>query len=158
MKNFWNNDHPLAADNTRLYEQLVPQSGSCATVQGELLRAASKIAYDWYNNGWGCNNWSGAVVFLRTVVPKFALKRTPEEERAFDDALSTAYYYSHGEPCGISDVAADDVVTTIVAYVVQCVLDHPDLQPNTRDMYDMSEADDNDWSDEDQWDDPCDEY
>lgn len=137
--NFWDNDHPLAADNTRLYDELVPSSGSCTTMQGELIRAAGKIGYDWYNNGWGCNNWSGAVVFLRKFVPDFASKRTEAEAEAFRKALSVAHGYSHGERCNIADERADEVVTTIIAYVVQCVLDNPTPVANTRDMYDFSE-------------------
>jgi len=147
--NFWDNDHPLAADYQRLYDELVPSSGNCATMQGEMIRAAGKIGYDWYNNGWGCNNWSGAVVFLRKFSDEFAQKRTEVEKAEFRKALSIAHGYSHGERCNIADEKADAVVTTIIAYVVQGVLDNSAPVANTRDMYDFSEThacweDDND--------------
>ena len=139
--NFWNEDHPLSADNTRLFGELVPSSGSCPTVQGECLRAASKIGYDWYNNGWGCNNWSGAVVFLRRHANGLAQNRTDDERLAFRSALSDAHEHSHGERVSISDERADAVVTLIQAYVVQCILDNPVLIPNSLDMWELSEPD-----------------
>lgn len=40
----------------RLFKLLVPKSGNADTAQGELLRAMSKIYYDYYNNG--CCNMS----------------------------------------------------------------------------------------------------
>ena len=45
------------------FEQFVPASGNCATFAGEMVRAVSKLRYDFYNNGMG-NNTSGAVNFL----------------------------------------------------------------------------------------------
>lgn len=45
------------------YAALVPDSGKAETLEGELLRAASRIAHDYTNNGFG-NNWSGALKFL----------------------------------------------------------------------------------------------
>lgn len=38
-----------------LYERLVPESGKCETLEGELLRAVSRIYYDYTNNGFGNN-------------------------------------------------------------------------------------------------------
>lgn len=64
IANFWDGDHPLTEIAKAKHSELVPMSGNCQTFQGELLRCSSRIEYDWYNNGWGCNNWSGAVMFL----------------------------------------------------------------------------------------------
>jgi hypothetical protein len=46
-----------------LYDQLVPNEGRADTLEGELLRAISRIHYDYLNNGFG-NNWSGAWRFI----------------------------------------------------------------------------------------------
>lgn len=150
--NFWDNTHPLATDNLRLYQELVPSSGNCPTMQGECMRASGKIAYDWYNNGWGCNNWSGAVVFLRNHLEKLADHRTPAEFNAFNRALSRAHNFSHGERADISDELADETVTAIVAFVTQCVLDTPVPMANVLDMYNFSEPaarDEDDFEDSD---------
>jgi hypothetical protein len=140
--NFWDQTHPLSADAQRLFEQLVPGSGHCDTVQGECLRASSRIGYDWYNNGWGCNNWSGAVVWLRTRVAEIAQQRTAEETAEFMRALSSVDLFSHGERVyGMSDERIEQLVTIIHAYVVQCVLDNPVPIANTDDMLDLQERD-----------------
>lgn len=44
--------HQAAFD--RLYGELVPSYGEAETVKGETLRAASRVYYDWFNNGF-CN-------------------------------------------------------------------------------------------------------
>ena len=139
--NFWDKTHPLAAAAGRLFEQLVPASGKCDTLQGECLRASSKIGYDWYNNGWGCNNWSGAVLFLFEHAETLANKRTPAEYIAFEKALNVAHGYSHGESVDISDDRADAIVTAIHAFIVQCVLDNPVAIANEADMWDLREPD-----------------
>lgn len=139
--NFWDNNHPLAADSTRLYAELVPSSGKCSTLQGELLRASNKISYDWFNNGWGCNNWSGAANFLQEYALDLSSKRTVGECNAFKIALSRVHDFSHGERVSIKDDDADAIVTTIHAFVVQNVLDNPEPVVNSFDMWDFSEPD-----------------
>lgn len=47
----------------KLWSDLVPDSGKCGTLAGELIRAAGRLRYDFYNNGMG-NNTSGALLFL----------------------------------------------------------------------------------------------
>jgi len=47
----------------KLSDELVPDRGKCDTLAGEVLRAAGRLQYDFYNNGMG-NNTSGALLFL----------------------------------------------------------------------------------------------
>lgn len=63
MISFHENNHLLTPRYDQLYAELVPSSGPCETLEGELLRAVSRIAHDYTNNGFG-NNWSGALNFL----------------------------------------------------------------------------------------------
>jgi len=51
-------------DIETLFDQLVPSQGKCDTLAGEMVRAAYRLRYDFYNNGM-CNNTSGALNFLR---------------------------------------------------------------------------------------------
>lgn len=53
----------------RLRDELVPDSGSAGTLNGELIRAATRLEYDFYNNGM-INNTSGAVKFLMEYLPR----------------------------------------------------------------------------------------
>jgi hypothetical protein len=48
---YWNNTGVYQQEYDRLYKELVPNSGSADTLRGELIRAISRISYDWYNNG-----------------------------------------------------------------------------------------------------------
>jgi hypothetical protein len=51
---FWGQTHPLSAKQDELFNKLVPASGEASTAHGEVLRAATRIYYDVYNNGL-CN-------------------------------------------------------------------------------------------------------
>lgn len=81
-KTYWNGNGKFQT----AYEELVklmPASGKSDTVAGELIRATSRIGYQFYNNGMG-NNVSGALNFLR-------------EKGAIDeDTYDTIYEYSRG--------------------------------------------------------------
>ena len=52
MKNtYWNNRGKYQSEFDSLYEKLVPEIGIAATENGELLRQASNLYYEYYNNG-----------------------------------------------------------------------------------------------------------
>jgi hypothetical protein len=48
-------------------QKLVPGSGNCKTLKGEIWRAATKIYYDYFNNGFG-NFWAEPAAYLMTNV------------------------------------------------------------------------------------------
>ena len=50
---YWNDDGKYQKAYSNLWEKLVPARGEAETVRGELLRAASKLYYDLFNNGLG---------------------------------------------------------------------------------------------------------
>jgi len=137
LPNFWDQTHPLTKTAETLFEKLVPTMGHCDSLQGELLRASSKISYDWYNNGWGCNNWSGAVVFLRKYIRDLPIQ--DQMDKAFFKALDKVNCYSHCEYPDIDDQEADRLVTAIHEYVVKAVMDNPTPVPNTVDMLSLTE-------------------
>lgn len=67
------------------FQRLVPQSGSCATLRGEILRAANKIEYRLYNDGdkvgagYGHTTCDPAARFLISKLggnPKFGFTKT----------------------------------------------------------------------------------
>jgi hypothetical protein len=63
---YWGNEN--TNNYAELYSKLVPKSGKCETLEGELLRAASKIGHDYYNNGFA-NDWTGPLIFLQNNLP-----------------------------------------------------------------------------------------
>lgn len=48
---YWAGKGALQDDYNRLYDELVPSSGKADTIEGEVMRAASKIVYRHYNDG-----------------------------------------------------------------------------------------------------------
>lgn len=113
-----------------LFAQLVPSAGKCATVEGELIRAASKIYYDYYNNGFG-NNWSGPWKFLEQFSGRIPLA----------DELEKLKPYSHGRMADSRSVdsALDSMVDKVMEYVQS---KNGEFTPNTSDMWDLQEPDD----------------
>ena len=51
---FWDNNHPLSAELSRMWDLYVPASGNAETVHGELVRCASRLFHEYCNNG-NCN-------------------------------------------------------------------------------------------------------
>lgn len=48
---FWDNNHPLQETYQKLWDVNVPDSGDSDTVEGELIRAAGRLFYEYCNNG-----------------------------------------------------------------------------------------------------------
>ena len=144
LATFCNGNHPLSVASDNMSYKLMPMSGNCATLQGELYRASTRISYDWFNNGWGCNNWSGAVVFLQKFFRELPVQPSAETLADLDKNLRYVHDYSHGESARHLDndktsAKVDGIVTRIHEIVVQAILDNPTAIPNTRDMFDFQE-------------------
>lgn len=146
---FWNETHPLSAACTALTEELVPSEGNCATIEGEILRAANRITYDWYNNGFGCNNWSGAIYFLEEYLP---MPKELEDHVVLLMKLSTGAPVPYGADKDIT-LAVEALMERAVQYVMAF---KGAYHENTEDLdlFDFSspdyEGDDED-EDEDMW-------
>lgn len=52
-KSYWNRNGKYQADYDKLYDTLVPASGMTDTLFGEVVRAVSRLSYEYYNNGNG---------------------------------------------------------------------------------------------------------
>jgi hypothetical protein len=130
MKNtYWNGNGRYQADYNRLVE-LMPLMGKCDTVAGELIRAASRLGHDFYNNGMG-NNTSGAVNFL---LHKGAID---------DETHNTIYEYTRGLIYGGHyegdrfQVAMEHMVDSVIEFIRA----RPELETaeNTEDMFSYEE-------------------
>lgn len=53
-KSYWNNNGAYQKEYDELYGKMVPSSGAAKTLHGELIRAISRLFYDYCNNG-NCN-------------------------------------------------------------------------------------------------------
>lgn len=150
---YWNN---TPAEFKELFNALIPGSGAAQTLEGELLRAANKLYYDYANNGFG-NNVSGAENFLRTF---------GGNNPRLHNALDVLHPYTRGNPGNELDrnpkaeqavEAALDVMMDVIFYRVLSASQANDFHPNPGDMYDYSNSDDpypedDDEDDEYEWD------
>lgn len=50
----WDEKHPKAKIFSKLWDTLVPTSGEAETIEGELIRCAGRLVYEYCNNG-NCN-------------------------------------------------------------------------------------------------------
>lgn len=53
-KSYWNNEGQFQKEYDELYNELVPASGSANNLFGEVIRAVSRLGYEYLNNG-NCN-------------------------------------------------------------------------------------------------------
>jgi len=134
---YWNGQGKYQAEYNRLAE-LMPAMGAADTVAGELIRAASKLGHDFYNNGMG-NNTSGAVNFLKA---KGAIDRTTHQ---------TIYEYTRGQLYDghYKGDAFQLAMESMVDQTVEFILANPKLETdaNSSDMWDSSDPDQH-WCDD----------
>ncbi len=107
-KSYWANCGAEQATYDRLYEALVPADGDCETIEGELLRAISKVYYDRYNNGFG-NDMRGPVAFLMEHHSDFLF-------RIFYERLAEAAPENR-DWSGLSNKTLEDLVTSVIRAV-----------------------------------------
>ena len=127
----------MSATFERIWEELVPREGNAATVAGEMIRAAGRLRYDFYNNGMG-NNTSGALKFLR--------EKSAIDKELFEYVLpyTTGRTYTGNYDNDLFHIAIDrivEVTTKMVTYNPQLM-----TMENTEDMFDYEDP--FDWDNE----------
>jgi hypothetical protein len=127
---YWDQKGKFQAEYNRMSAELMPASGACDTVAGELIRSVSRLGYDFYNNGMG-NNTSGAVNFLRK---KGAID--PETYRSIYPYTTGALY--RGDYNGD---ALQVAIERAVDMTVEMILRNPQLMsmPNLEDLFDYQD-------------------
>lgn len=63
---FWHGEHPLCAELERLEKQYIPDQGPSSSKEAEILRAATRLYYDYGTNGL-CNNLTAETNYLKLV-------------------------------------------------------------------------------------------
>lgn len=132
MKTYYNEQGKYQSDYDRLWK-FVPISGKSEVLAGELIRAVSRLAYDFYNNGMG-NNTSGAVNFLK-------------EYNVFENALdkfNIIYEHSRGRTYK-GNYSEDSELLIAIEYAIdstiELILKNPkfESQPNDVDLFEFSD-------------------
>ena len=127
-----------------LFEELVPGSGKADSLAGELVRAASRIGYRFFNDG----DQLGIGYGKETCNPagRFLMKKTPKEIGDLVAGLWGMY----------SEAGYEAVLDIMIGKLVDYIEGHPELRSQpTEDMFSYTDKDedvDDSWEeDEDDW-------
>jgi len=135
------------------WDQLIPDSGKAETVEGEMLRAVSKIQHDFYNNGFG-NNWSGALAYLQQYLPSFGVNIPHTLWNTISPYATGRTHPNNQKIENNIGLALDQITDGVMAAIRNS---DGNYHPNRADMYDMSSP--TQWSDdEDDYDEDEDDY
>lgn len=130
---YWSNKGNYQELADEQYNELVPSSGRCETVAGELVRSVSKIYYDAFNNGF-CNNTSGPLNYL--------IEYLPNHNKEVRDAFNYLKRFVNGGREELNFDEAGIHLDNLVDSVTLQVRDDETLKRiNGIDMYDLSEPD-----------------
>ena len=120
-----------------MFERLVPVSGSCETVAGEIVRALSKIVYRFYNDGdcigveYGNETCNAAARYL--------MKNTNfDVYRVIKEMWSNNY--------------SDEEINELENSVYEFLINHKELEttPNNEDYFDYENENDK-WNDDEDY-------
>ena len=139
-------------DSEILFDALVPGSGHADTLGGELLRAAERIAYRYYNDG----DMAGEGYGRETVNPavrymKFAVR--PRTSQLYGIVNDFYRFIDYG--CNVNDKKYEIMVMDLLKYTVIHIVENKLWEvPNQDDMHDFRDLDAdvdrrNDWEDDD---------
>ena len=129
QNSFWDKTHSLSNEFDRIWDKYVPVSGNTAYIETECLRAAARIVYDYYNNGF-CNNKSREFQYLERYT----------NDAEMHKALNAVEPYV---TCGGSIPSFDDQdfcnkINHLVAYCIQVIIDNEDnMTPIVEEITDM---------------------
>lgn len=111
---------------SRLWDQLVPDSGQCQTLQGEAFRILGRVGYEVYENGginWGRS--CGALLDQYLIVVRLGLSMPPSSVARAEAAVASLKGRS------MSVQAVDDITELAVEWVrlnpVLVEMDLPDV-------------------------------
>lgn len=126
----------------KLFEELVPVSGKAESLAGELIRAMSRIAYRYYNDG----DQVGMGYGKQTCNPAARFLMAKGNKRI--SSLATAIW-------GIYDESAyEDLLDILAGAVADYVEQNPTLRnTQTEDMWSYRTDEDDAWADEEEEDD-----
>lgn len=115
-----------------LFEELVPLSGKAESKAGEIVRAASRIGYRWFNDGDMVNHGYGKETC--NAAARFLMNNC---NHSIEQVLSLM-----GRDGYISDEDYSDLLEELCEEVIQFVDENPSLREvETEDMYDWFNED-----------------
>lgn len=97
-KTYWHSNGMYQADYEVLAQKLLLGKSNAGTIEGEMLRAVTKLYYDYWNNGM-CNNTSGPAKFLLKMNDEYFLNVGYALKQVYQECNTGNYTpVSLGEP------------------------------------------------------------
>ena len=131
---YWNDNGLYQEEYEQMSNDLVPASGKCDTLAGEMVRAAQRLGYDFYNNGMG-NNTSGALNFLQS--------QSVTDRETYD----TIYKFTRGRIYNGSYDGDDlqEAIERLMDQTIGLIIRNPQLMTieNGEDMFDYEDEEQN---------------
>lgn len=131
ISGYWGDTGKYSKEWDALSDKLVKPSGKSTTIAGEAIRAASRLCYECYNNGWG-NNVSGAYFYLSSFFDKYNVDF--DEFSYFEDPSFDGRFQDEQKEGKLIDQMIDNVYTVITKT-------YPSLQTtkNSKDMWEYGQ-------------------
>ena len=123
-----------------LFGKLVPGTGKCDTIGGEILRAVNRIGYRWWNDGdkagegYGRETVNPAVRFLTEAVKKHNLSDKGNPDNFEDTVAEFQYMVEDGNE--IDDDEYEEFVNSLVRNALDIIVSI-ELDKKENDMGDM---------------------
>ena len=125
-----------------LSEVLVPASGKCDSLAGELIRATERIGYRFFNDGDQIGIGYGKETC--NAAARFLIRKAPKEIR---DLVSGLWGM-------VSEAGYEAVLDILTGKVAEYVETHPELRdqptPDMWDFYDKHEDVDDSWEEDEE--------
>jgi len=133
---YWNKQGKYQEDFDRLIK-LMPDYGPAPTVGGEMMRAANRLVYDFYNNGMG-NNTSGAINYL---------DRQGVMDRDNTNVFGVIYEYTRGRVYsgGYNGDSLQTAIEKMMDMTIEQLLNQPELctQEHVDDLFEYQDPEQN---------------
>lgn len=132
------------------FEKMVPAIGKAKTINGEIIRAVTRIGYRWYNDGdkffegYGCETAGPALAFLTQC-------------SEIDPQIRDSFAATERDAAGISNDNYEVFLQQLFELAVRHVETIPN-KPTEVDMFDFDSDYQEEWDDDDETFDWGDEY
>ena len=121
-----------------LFDLLVPSTGKCDTLAGELIRAINKVDYRWYNDGdrffedYGLETCGGAAAFIDTILSNLNI----------NDNLITEPMYTIAKD-NLDDTEYENAIEDVKSQLVSLIINNVGtfIVDNKKDMLNVNGED-----------------
>ena len=129
MATYWNSNSKQQEIYEQLWNKLVPWKGPAATKAGELLRAATRVYYRWFNDGDRIEQVLSQSAIDSSTVNGWGFLYTYREGEFSGEALALAILSSNSE--SEYEAKLDEMMDAVVAHAAEA----PEV-PNDSDFID----------------------